>query len=72
MTNTEHTGTILIDGHPLNEGGLPIDMTIDLDPAGRARLIKALISGVTSIVVCGTFGELYTLNIRSIEGETLE
>ena len=49
MTNTEDLGTVLIDGQPLDEGGLPIDMTIGLDAAGRSQLTKALLSGIDSI-----------------------
>ena len=67
MTNTEDLGTVLIDGQPLNEWGLPIDMTIGLDAAGRSQLTKALLSGEESIEVCGTSGEAYTVNIRSID-----
>ena len=65
--NTEDLGTFLIDGQPLNEWGLPIDMTINLDAAGRSQLTKALLSGIDSIKFYGTFGEVYTLNIRSID-----
>ena len=67
MTNTEDLGTVLIDGQPLNEWGLPIDMTISLDTAGRSQLTKALLSGIDSMKFCGTYGEVYTLNIRSID-----
>ena len=67
MTNTEDIGTVLIDGQPLNEWGLPIDMTINLDSTGRSQLTKALLSGIDSIEVCGTFGEVYTLTLRSID-----
>ena len=67
MTNTEDYGTILIDGQSLNEWGLPIDMTITLDSAGRSQLTKALLSGIDSIEVCGTYGEVYRLTLRSID-----
>ena len=66
-TNTEDLGTVLIDGQPLDEGGLPFDMTIRLDSAGRSQLTKALLSGIDLIEVCGTFGEIYTLTLRSID-----
>ena len=66
-TNTEDLGTVLIDGQPLDEGGMPFDMTIRLDAAGRSQLTKALLSGIDLIEVCGTSGEAYTVNIRSID-----
>ena len=66
-TNIEDLGTVLIDGQPLDEGGLPFDMTIRLDAAGRSQLTKALLSGEESIEVCGTFGEVYTLTLQSID-----
>ena len=65
--NTEDLGTVLIDGQPLDEGGLPFDMTIRLDAAGRSQLTKALLSGIDSIKFYGTFGEVYTLTLQSID-----
>ena len=65
MNNTEHLGTILITGQPLNEWGLPIDMAMTMEAAGRAQLIEALINGAPSIDVCGTFGEVYTLMFKT-------
>lgn len=67
MADTEEIGTVLIDGQPLDEWGLPIDMTINLDSIGRSQLTKALLSGEDSIEVCGTYGEVYRLTLRSID-----
>ena len=65
MNSTEHLGTVLITGQSLNEWGLPVDMAITMDAAGRAQLIEALIGGAHSIKVCGTFGEVYTFMFKT-------
>ena len=65
MNNTEHLGAILITGQPLDEWGMPIDMAMTMDAAGRAQLIEALINGAHSIEVCGTFGEVYALMFKT-------
>ena len=65
MNNTEHLGTILITGQNLTAWGLPVDVAMTMDAAGRAQLIEALIGGAHSIEVCGTFGEVYTLRFKT-------
>ena len=65
MNKTEHLGTILITGQNLTAWGLPVDVAMTMDAAGRAQLIEALISGAHSIAVCGTFGEVYTLTFKT-------
>ena len=64
-TNTENIGTILVTGQNLTAWGLPSDVAMTMDAAGRAQLIEALISGAHSIAVCGTFGEVYTLRFKT-------
>ena len=65
MNNTEHIGTILITGQNLTAWGLPVDVAMTMDAAGRAQLIEALINGAHSIEVCGAFGEVYTLRFKT-------
>ena len=64
-TNTENIGSILITGQNLTEWGLPVDVAMTMDAAGRAQLIEALINRAHSIEVCGTFGEVYTLRFKT-------
>ena len=73
MTNTEDPGTIVVEGQrlwdvPTNQ----LNATIRMDLAGRAQLIKALISGADSIEVYGASGEFYSIYLRSIEGYPLD
>ena len=65
MNNTEKLGTILITGQNLTAWGLPVDVAMTMDAAGRAQLIEALISGAHSIAIRGTFGEVYTLTFKT-------
>jgi len=65
MNNTEHLGTILITGQNLTAWGLPVDVAMTMDAAGRAQMIEALSNGAHSIEVCGTFGEVYTLTFKT-------
>ena len=65
MNSTENIGSILITGQNLTAWGLPVDVAMTMDAAGRAQLIEALISGAHSIEICGTFGEVYTLTFKT-------
>ena len=65
MNSTENIGTILITGQNLTAWGLPVDVAMTMNAAGRAQLIEALMNGVHSIEVYGTFGEVYTLRFKT-------